>query len=116
VWQTRVADYKAGYTITVAPLAVRDKIIVGVAGGEYGIRGFLDAYDANSGRRAWRFYTIPGPNEPGNDTWTDGESWRTGGGPTWVTGSFDPDLGLVYWGVGNPSPNFDGTVRPGNNL
>jgi alcohol dehydrogenase (cytochrome c) len=116
VWQTRVADYKAGYTITVAPLAVRDKIIVGVAGGEYGIRGFLDAYDAKSGRRAWRFYTIPGPNEPGNDTWTDGESWRTGGGPTWVTGSFDPDLGLVYWGVGNPSPDYDGTVRPGDNL
>lgn len=115
VWESRIGDSRDGITVTVAPLAVRDKVIVGVSGGEYGIRGFLDAYDADSGERAWRFHTIPGPGMPGNDTWA-GESWRTGGGPTWVTGSYDPALNLVYWGVGNPSPDFDGSGRLGDNL
>lgn len=115
VWETQVADYTAGYTITAAPLAVRDKIIVGIAGGEYGIRGFLDAYDSTTGARAWRFYTVPEPGEPAGDTWS-GDSWRTGGGPTWLTGSFDPTLGLLYWGVGNPAPDFNGDVRLGDNL
>ncbi len=115
VWQTQVADYREGYSITAAPLAVRNKIIVGVAGGEYGIRGFLDGYDPTSGVRVWRFHTIPEPGQLGSDTW-QGESWKTGGGPTWLTGSFDPALGLLYWGVGNPSPDYNGDTRPGDNL
>ena len=114
-WDVQVADYKAGFSITAAPLAVRDKIVVGIAGGEYGVRGFLDAYDASTGERAWRFYTIPEPGQPGSETWA-GDSWKTGGGPTWVTGSFDPALNLLYWGVGNPSPEFNGDVRRGDNL
>lgn len=115
IWDVEVADYRAGYSITVAPLAVKDKIIVGIAGGEFGIRGFLDAYDAESGERLWRFYTIPGPGETGHETWS-GDSWKTGGAPTWLTGSFDPELNLIYWGVGNPGPNFQGDVRKGDNL
>jgi alcohol dehydrogenase (cytochrome c) len=114
-WDVPVADPAQGYSITGAPLAVGDKVIVGVAGGEYGIRGFLDAYDAASGRRVWRFYTIPGPGEPGHETWS-GESWRTGGAPTWTTGTYDADLNLLYWPVGNPAPNFNGRRRPGDNL
>jgi alcohol dehydrogenase (cytochrome c) len=115
IWEVRVADPADGYSITAAPLAVGDKIIIGVAGGEYGIRGFLDAYEADTGTRAWRFDTIPGPGQPGHETW-GGDSWRTGGGPTWVTGASDPELGLLYWGVGNPAPNFDGAARTGDNL
>jgi alcohol dehydrogenase (cytochrome c) len=115
VWETKIADYKDGYSVTAAPLAVRDKIVVGISGGEFGIRGFLDAYDAVTGKLAWRFNTIPEPGRPGSETWT-GDAWKTGGGPTWVTGSFDPQLGLLYWGVGNPSPDFNGDVRPGDNL
>lgn len=115
VWDVEVADPKRDYSITAAPLAVKDLILVGISGGEYGIRGFLDAYDAKTGARRWRFHTIPGPGEPGNETWA-GESWRKGGGPTWVTGSFDPDLDLVFWGVGNPNPDFQGGVRKGDNL
>ncbi len=114
-WDKEVADYRDGYSITVAPLAVKDKIIVGISGGEYGIRGFLDAYDAKTGERAWRFHTIPGPGEPGNETW-EGDSWKTGGGSTWVTGSFDHELNLIYWGIGNPSPDWNGEGRKGDNL
>ena len=114
-WSTKVAEHTDGYTMTGAPLAVDGKIIVGVAGGEYGIRGFLDAYDAQSGDRIWRFHTVPGPGEYGRDTWS-GDSWKTGGGPTWVTGSFDAESGVLYWGVGNPSPDFNGSVRLGDNL
>lgn len=115
LWDTEVADYETGYSITTAPLAVKDKVLIGVAGGEFGIRGFLDAYDAASGKRMWRFYTVPGPGEPGHDTW-EGESWRTGGGPTWMTGSYDPELDLIYWGTGNPAPPWNGGVRRGDNL
>jgi alcohol dehydrogenase (cytochrome c) len=115
LWESQVGDHELGYSITVAPLAVRDKIVVGISGGEFGVRGFLDAYDAATGVRAWRFYTIPAPGEPGSETWS-GDAWQSGGGPTWVTGSFDPALGLVYWGVGNPSPDYNGDVRPGDNL
>ena len=114
-WDAVVADYRSGYAITVAPLAIKDKVIVGVAGGEYGIRGFLDAYDAKTGKRAWRFWTVPGPGEPGHETW-EGESWKTGGAPTWVTGSYDPELNLIYWGTGNPGPDYDGEERKGINL
>jgi len=103
-WDTTVADYKTCYAITVAPLAVKDKVIVGIAGGEYGVRGFIDAYSAKTGKLAWRFWTIPGPGEPGNETWT-GDSWKTGSATTWVTGAYDPELNLVYWGTGNPGPD-----------
>ena len=114
-WDVPVADPKLAYSLTAAPLAIKDKIIVGVAGAEYGVRGFLDAYDAKTGRRAWRFWTTPGPGEPGNETWS-GDSWKYGGATTWVTGSFDPELNLLYWGTGNPGPDYDGTVRLGDNL
>lgn len=116
IWDIEVADRHAGYSLTLAPLAVKDKIIVGVSGGEYGIRGFLDAYDAETGKRVWRFYTVPEPGEPGNDSWGEGDAWKTGGAPTWMTGSFDPALNLIYWGTGNPAPDFNGAVRPGDNL
>ncbi len=114
-WDVVVADDKLGYTMTGAPLVVKDKVIAGIAGGEYGIRGFLDAYDARTGARAWRFWTVPGPGEPGHETWA-GESWRTGGAPTWVTGSYDPELNLLYWGTGNPAPDWNGDERAGDNL
>ncbi|MBM3724457.1 MAG: PQQ-dependent dehydrogenase, methanol/ethanol family [Acidobacteria bacterium] len=114
-WAVEVADYKVGHCITVAPLAVRDKIVVGISGGEAGVRGFVDAYDARTGKRAWRFWTVPGPGEKGHDTWLN-EAWKTGGATTWVTGSYDADLDLVYWGVGNPGPDWNGDVRPGDNL
>lgn len=114
-WASQVADYHEGYSITVAPLAIEGKILVGVSGGEAGIRGLLDAYDAKTGRRAWRFWTIPAHGENGFDTWA-GDSAKTGGGPTWVTGSYDPELKLIYWGVGNPSPDWNGDSRQGDNL
>ena len=115
IWDVGTAEADQGYSFTLAPLAVKDKIIVGVAGGEYGVRGFIDAYDAATGKRAWRFYTIPGPGEPGSETW-QGESWKTGGAPAWVTGSYDPALNLIYWGTGNPGPQMYGGNRAGDNL
>lgn len=115
VWETQVADSMLGYSLTMSPLAVKDKIIVGVAGGEHGIRGFLDAYDAATGKRAWRFNTVPGPGEFGHETWK-GDSWKRGGAGTWLTGSFDPDLNLLYWATGNPGPDMDATIRLGDNL
>ena len=115
LWAAEAADYRAGYSKTAAPLIVKDKVVTGIAGGEYGIRGFLDAYNAATGTRDWRTYTIPGPDNPDNQTWS-GDSWRTGGSPTWITGSYDPDLDLVYWGTGNPGPDFNGDVRMGDNL
>ena len=116
VWETTVVeDYEKGYALTVAPLIVNGKVIVGTAGGEFGIRGYLAAYDALTGEEAWRFYTIPGPGEPGHETW-ENDAWKTGGGSIWLTGSYDPDLNLTYWGVGNPSPDWNPDVRPGDNL
>ena len=114
-WETAVAENNLGYSMTVAPLAVKDKVIVGVSGAEAGIRGFVDAYDAKTGKRAWRFWTVPAPGETGSETWT-GDAWKTGGGSTWVTGAYDPELNLVYWGTGNPGPDWNGDVRPGDNL
>ncbi|MBZ5590731.1 MAG: PQQ-dependent dehydrogenase, methanol/ethanol family [Acidobacteriia bacterium] len=114
-WDVEVADYKTANSITAAPLAVKDKVIIGIAGAEYGIRGFLDAYDAKTGKRAWRFWTAPGPGEPGNETWS-GDSWKTGGAPTWVTGSYDAAANLLYWGTGNPGPDYAGELRKGDNL
>jgi alcohol dehydrogenase (cytochrome c) len=115
IWQTEVANPSDGFTMTGAPLIVNGSVVVGVAGGEYGIRGFVAAYDAETGRQKWRFNTIPGPGELGHDTWKN-DAWRTGGGPTWITGSYDPSLDLIYWGVGNPAPGLQGDVRPGDNL
>ena len=115
-WETTVVeDYESGYSLTVAPLIVNGKVIVGTAGGEYGIRGFLAAYDARTGEQVWKFHTIPGPGEPGHETW-ENDAWKTGGGSIWLTGSYDPDLNLTYWGVGNPSPDWNPDVRPGDNL
>ena len=105
-WDTHVADNNQGYAMTAAPRVLDGKVIVGISGGDVGIRGFVDAYDARTGERAWRFHTIPGPGEPGHDTWSE-ESWKTGGGSTWVTGSYDPETNLVYWGIGNPGPDWN---------
>ena len=115
LWDTEVAKAAAGYAMAHAPLIVKDKVIVGTAGGEFGIRGFIAAYDAATGKEAWRFYTIPGPGEPGHESWTD-DSWMHGGASVWVTGSYDPDLNLTYWGIGNPGPDWNGDKRPGDNL
>ena len=114
-WDVVVGDNSLGYAITSAPLAVDGKVVIGVSGGEAGIRGFLDAYDAKTGARLWRFYTVPGPGEPGHDTWA-GDSWKTGGAPTWLSGSYDPELNLLFWGVGNPAPDWNGDARQGDNL
>ena len=117
VWMTDVADAAAGYAMTLAPLVIKDKVVIGVAGGEYGIRGFIAAYDADTGAEAWRFYTIPGPGEPGHETWEGGgDAWKHGGASVWVTGSYDPELNLTYWGIGNPGPDWNPDQRPGDNL
>lgn len=115
LWERRIADTMEGYTITGAPLALPGKIIVGVSGGEFGLRGFIDAFDPATGEKLWRFYTIPAPGEPGNETWK-GDSWKLGGGGGWLTGSYDPELNLLYWAVGNPAPSFNPYVREGDNL
>ena len=115
LWKVQVGDVNYAYSITMAPLIVKDKVIVGVGGGEYGIRGFVVAYDAETGEEAWKFYTIPGPGEPGHDSW-EGDDWEHGGAPVWITGSFDPELNLTYWGVGNPGPDWNAAQRPGDNL
>ena len=103
----------------LVPLMVKsyllERIICGISGGEYGVRGFLDAYKAATGKRRWRFWTVPEPGQPGADSWP-GDSWKTGGGPTWVTGSYDTEQNLVIWGTGNPSPDWNGDKRAGDNL
>jgi alcohol dehydrogenase (cytochrome c) len=107
-WDTAMAPYRNGYSGTTAPLVVKDKVLVGVAGAEYGVRGFIDAYDVQSGKQVWRFYTTAGPDDPGHGTWrgTDNKAWEHGGGSIWVPGAYDPDLNLVYWGTGNAGPDF----------
>jgi alcohol dehydrogenase (cytochrome c) len=114
-WDVVVDENKRGYYMTAAPLALNGRILIGVSGAEAGIRGFLDAYDPGSGKRLWRSYTVPAPGEPGSETW-GGDSWQTGGGSAWLTGSYDPALNLVYWGTGNPGPDWNGDARPGDNL
>ena len=126
LWDVEVADKHLAYSLTLAPLAVKDKVIVGTAGGDRGIRGFIAAYDAETGEEAWRFYTIPGPGEPGHETWEpcppnpetycDPQAWAHGGAAAWITGSYDPELDLIYWGTGNPGPDFNREQRPGDNL
>jgi alcohol dehydrogenase (cytochrome c) len=103
VWDTKVADYTQGYYSTLAPLIVKDKVVVGCSGGEMGIRGFLAAFDAQTGKEAWRIHTIPGPGEKNGSSW-QGDAYLHGGGPVWMTGTYDPKLDLMYWGVGNPGP------------
>src|SRR5207253_8373688 len=115
LWNVSVATPESGYALTVAPLVVKDKVIVGTAGGEYGIRGFLAAYDVKTGKEVWRFYTIPGAGEPGNKTWS-GDSWKTGGASVWMTGSYDQESNLTFWGIGNPGPDWNGDNREGDNL
>jgi alcohol dehydrogenase (cytochrome c) len=115
LWETTLADHKSGYSATAAPLMVKNLVITGIAGAEFGTRGFIDAYDAASGKLVWRFNTVPGEGEPGSDSWS-GESWKRGGGSTWITGTYDPELNLVYWGIGNPGPDMNGDVRRGDNL
>jgi alcohol dehydrogenase (cytochrome c) len=113
--------YKMAYSATLAPLIVKGKVIIGISGAEYGIRGFIDAYNSETGKREWRFYTGPAAEDEGEHskkamkTWA-GQSWLTGGGSAWVTGTYDPELNTLYWGIGNPSPDFNGTVREGDNL
>ncbi len=112
-WEKVIDDWKAGYSATGAPLIVKGKVIVGIAGGEYGVRGYIRAYDAKTGDVKWTTYTIPGPGEPGNESWP-GDTWKTGGGATWQSGAFDPELNLLYWGTGNPGP-WTSNLRPGDN-
>ena len=114
VWEAEVEDYGRGYYMTLAPLAAEGKVMVGVSGGEFGIRGFVAAFDAASGEPVWKAYTIPSPGEPGSESWP-GDSWKTGGVPVWITGSFDPATKLSYWGTGNGGP-WTGDVRAGDNL
>ena len=117
LWDIELADYQIGYAATLAPLVINDKVIVGISGGEYPTRGFIDAYDPTSGDRIWRFYTVPSPGEFGSETWPDDpEVMARGGGATWMTGSFDPELNLIYWGTGNPNPDYYGEKREGDNL
>ena len=111
IWMTAVGDPEDGHALTLAPLIVKDKVIVGIAGGEFGIRGFISAYDAASGEEVWKFYTIPGPGEPGHETW-ENDAWRTGGAPAWLTGSYDAVADLIYWGTGNPGPDWNPASAP----
>jgi len=115
VWDVQVGDYTGSETFTLMPMALKGKVIVGTSGAEYGVRGWIEARDAETGERVWRTYTVPAPGEPGNDTWA-GDSWKYGGGSAWITGSYDKELDLIYWGIGNPGPDFDRHVREGDNL
>ncbi len=115
LWNVQIEDYAAGYSGTSAPLVVGGLVVTGIAGGEYGARGFVDAYDVATGGRKWRRYTVPEAGEPGVDTWS-GESWKTGGGPTWTTGTYDPERDILYWATGNPAPDWNGDARKGDNL
>jgi alcohol dehydrogenase (cytochrome c) len=115
VWEAKMENYKTGYYSTMAPLIVNGKVMAGVSGGEFGIRGFVVAYDAETGKEVWKTYTVPAPGEPGSDTWKKPDTWKRGGASVWMTGNYDPDTKLAYWGTGNASPWF-GDQRPGDNL
>jgi alcohol dehydrogenase (cytochrome c) len=115
VWDKKIGDYTYAETFTIMPMALRGKIIFGTAGAEYGVRGWIAAIDADTGAPVWKTYTIPGPGEPGNETWA-GESWKYGGGSAWITGSYDKATNTLFWPVGNPGPDFDRHVRLGDNL
>lgn len=115
VWQTKIDEWKNGVTTNSAPLIVKDHVIIGVSGGEYGVRGYLKSFNVKTGALEWQTFTIPAPGEPGSDTWPNDDSWKTGGGPTWLTGSYDADSNTLYWGTGNPGP-WAADARPGDNL
>ena len=115
IWDVGYATGNKNYGATSAPLIVKDKVIVGTSGGDDGVRGFLAAFDAQTGKESWRFWTIPGPGEEGNASWP-GDAYLHGGGTTWMPGTYDPDLNTLYWGTGNPSPDYDGSLRPGDDL
>ena len=115
IWRKKSIDFKTGYSFTVAPLVADGVVIVGISGGEYGVRGYIEAYDPESGEQLWRTYTVPAPGEPGSETWPEGDAWERGGGPAWLTGTYDPDLNTVYWGTGNAGP-WNAGLRPGDNL
>ena len=115
LWNVETGDPKLGYSLTMAPLVVKDKVLIGSGGGEFGIRGWIAAYDAKTGTQVWRTHTIPAPGEKGSETWKN-DAWKTGGGSIWVTPSYDPELNLTYWGVGNAGPDWNPDQRPGDNL
>ena len=115
IWEVPYATGNRNYGATSAPLIVKDKVVVGISGGDAGVRGFLAAFDAETGAEKWRFWTIPGPGEKGNESWP-GDSYLHGGGTTWMPGTYDPELNTLYWGTGNPAPDYDGSVRPGDDL
>ena len=115
VWSTKVAENQNGYYMSLAPLVAGGKVMVGASGGELGIRGFVAAFDPDTGKELWRVYTVPAPGEPGSETWPKGDQWKTGGGPVWVTGNYDPETNLAFWGTGNGGP-WMGDQRPGDNL
>jgi len=115
LWDVPLGDNHTGYGITEAPLVVKDKVIVAMAGAESGIRGFIAAFSLKTGEQVWKFNTVPGPGEPGNETWP-ANTWQHGGASSWVTGTYDPDLNLVFWGIGNPFPDYDYEARLGDNL
>src|SRR5262245_54144494 len=115
VWERKTAEPALGETVTLAPLVIRDLAIIGSAGGEFGIRGWIDATDLNTGKQAWRTHTIPGAGEPGNETWKDGkERWKHGGASIWETATYDPDTDTFYQGIGNAGPDWDPEYRPGD--
>jgi alcohol dehydrogenase (cytochrome c) len=115
VWTTTVADNKIGYYMSVAPLVADGKVMIGTSGGERGVRGFVAAYDVETGKELWKTYAVPAPGEPGSETWPKGDQWKTGGAPVWVTGNYDPETNLAFWGTGNGGP-WMGDQRPGDNL
>jgi len=115
VWTAKVEDYQKGYYMSLAPLVADGKVMVGSSGGEFGVRGFLSAYDAETGTEVWKSFTVPEPGQPGSETWPQGDQWKTGGGSIWITGTYDPDTNLTFWGTGNGGP-WMGDQRPGDNL
>src|SRR5262245_37839632 len=115
IWTTKVAENKNGYYMSLSPLVVGDRVMVGTSGGELGVRGFVAAYDVETGKEVWRTYTVPAPGEPGSETWPQGDQWKTGGGSIWVSANYDPDSNLAFWGTGNGGP-WVGDQRPGDNL
>jgi alcohol dehydrogenase (cytochrome c) len=116
IWDVAYANNNKNYGGTSAPLIVKDKVLVGTSGGDDGVRGFLAAFDAQTGKQVWRFWTVPAPGENGSESWPAGEEYLHGGGTTWMPGTYDPELNMLYWGTSNPAPDYDGSARPGDNL
>jgi len=114
IWNVAVGDYKTGHYLTLMPMVVHGKVMIGSSGGEFGVRGYIAAYDANDGKELWRTYTVPEPGQPGSETWS-GDAWKNGGGSVWITGTYDPKRNIAYWGVGNAAP-WPGDQHPGDNL